>query len=54
MKTGRRWGDLWSLKPVFLLSWALMEDPYPDDEFVEDDVPDEEQGRPLPALRRGA
>src|SRR6266700_2965070 len=39
----QEWGDLWSLKPVFALSWALMEDPY-DDEFFEDDVPDEEQG----------
>jgi len=41
---GENWeemGDMWSLKPVFLLSWALMEDPYPlDDEFVEDDDDD--------------
>lgn len=31
--------DLWSLKPVFLLSWALMEDPYGPlrDEFVQDE-----------------
>ena len=41
----QEWGDLWSLKSVFALSWALMEDPY-DDEFLEDDVPDEEQGSP--------
>ncbi len=28
-----QWGDLWALKPVFLLSWALTEDPYtPDDD----------------------
>jgi hypothetical protein len=42
---GENWeemGDLWSLKPVFLLSWALMQDPY-GDELTEDD-PDEEQG----------
>ena len=47
---GENWeemGDMWSLKPVFLLSWALMEDPYPpDDEFVDDDVPDNEQAKP--------
>ena len=49
----QEWGDLWSLKSVFALSWALMEDPY-DDEFLEDDVPDEEQGSPLPPVRRGA
>src|SRR6266851_1345783 len=41
----QEWGDLWSLKSVFALSWALMEDPY-DDEFLEDEVPDEEQGSP--------
>jgi hypothetical protein len=47
---GENWeemGDMWSLKPVFLLSWALMEDPYPpDDEFVDGDVPDDEQANP--------
>src|SRR5207249_2606213 len=26
----QEWGDLWSLKSVFALSWALMEDPYDD------------------------
>ncbi len=33
-------GDLWSLRPVFLLSWALMEDPYGPlrDEFVQDET----------------
>jgi hypothetical protein len=38
-------GDLWSLKPVFLLSWALMEDPYGPlrDEFVQDDLSDDDQ-----------
>ena len=41
----QEWGDLWSLKSVFALSWALMEDPY-DDELLEDDLPDEEQGSP--------
>jgi hypothetical protein len=43
---GENWeemGDLWSLKPAFLLSWALMEDPY-GDELMEDDDPEEEQG----------
>jgi len=42
---GENWedmGDLWSLKPVFLLSWALMQDPYGDE--LTDDDPDEEQG----------
>jgi len=41
-------GDLWSFKPVFLLSWALMEDPYGPlrDEFVQDDPPDDEQASP--------
>jgi hypothetical protein len=41
----QEWGDMWSVKPVFALSWALMEDPY-DDEFFEDDVLDEEPGSP--------
>jgi hypothetical protein len=38
------YADLWSLKPVFQLSWALMEDPYGDlrDEFLLDEYPDEE------------
>jgi hypothetical protein len=41
------YGDLWSLKPVFLLSWALMEDPYGAlrDEFLEDEDLDDEQAR---------
>jgi hypothetical protein len=41
-------GDLWSLKPVFLLSWALMEDPYGPlrDEFVRDYLPEDEQTSP--------
>jgi hypothetical protein len=31
---------LWSLRPVFLLSWGLMEDPYAPmrDEFLQDEV----------------
>ena len=41
----QEWGDLWSLKLVFALSWALMEDPY-DDELFEDDILDEEQRSP--------
>ncbi len=38
------YGDLWSLRPVFLLSWALMEDPYGAlrDEFVQDEPPEKE------------
>jgi len=34
------YGDLWSLRPVFLLSWGLMEDPYAPlrDEFLQDEV----------------
>jgi hypothetical protein len=38
-------GDLWALKPVFLLSWALMEDPYGPlrDEFHQDNLPGDEQ-----------
>ena len=41
-------GDLWSLKPVFLLSWSLMEDPYGPlrDEFVQDDLPDDDKASP--------
>ena len=39
---GENWeelGDLWSLKTVFLLSWALLEDPYGElrDEFMQDE-----------------
>lgn len=39
------YGDLWSLRPIFLLSWALMEDPYGSlrDEFIQDEVGDEEE-----------
>lgn len=39
------YGDLWSLRPVFLLSWALMEDPYGAlrDEFVQDELPDDQE-----------
>jgi hypothetical protein len=42
------YGDLWSLRPVFQLSWALAEDPYGPlrDEFVEDELGEEEQGSP--------
>jgi hypothetical protein len=45
---GENWeeyADLWSLKPVFLLSWSLVEDPYgpPRDEFLQDEVPHEEE-----------
>ena len=48
---GESWeeyGDLWSLKPVFLLSWSLMEDPYGAlrDEFVQDEIVDQEQASP--------
>ena len=34
------YGDLWSLRPVFLLSWGLMEDPYAPmrDEFLQDEA----------------
>jgi hypothetical protein len=40
---GENWeelGDLWSLKTVFLLSWALLEDPYGElrDEFMQDEA----------------
>ena len=46
-KTGRRWGDLWSLKSVFAAVLGADGGPVSaDDEFVEDDVPDEEQGSP--------
>jgi hypothetical protein len=36
-------GDLWALKPVFLLSWALTEDPYGPlrDEFLHDNLPED-------------
>lgn len=39
---GENWeefGDLWSLKTVFLLSWALLEDPFGElrDEFMQDE-----------------
>jgi len=45
---GENWeemGDLWSLRPVFLLSWALMEDPYGPlrDEFFQDEPGDDER-----------
>jgi hypothetical protein len=42
------YGDLWSFRPVFQLSWALVEDPYGPlrDEFVEDDLADDEQASP--------
>jgi len=45
---GENWeelGDMWSLRPVFLLSWALMEDPYGPrrDEFMQDETGDDEQ-----------
>jgi len=45
---GENWediGDLRSLKPVFLLSWALMEDPYGAlrDEFMQDEPGGDEQ-----------
>lgn len=48
---GENWedvGDLWSLKPVFLLSWALMEDPYGAlrDEFMQDEPGAEEERDP--------
>ena len=38
------YGDLWSLRPVFALSWALMADPYGPlrDEYFEDEFPDKE------------
>jgi hypothetical protein len=38
-------GDLWSLRPVFLLSWTLMEDPYGPlrDEFIQDETRGDEQ-----------
>ena len=41
-------GDLWALKPVFLLSWALTEDPYGPlrDEFLQDNLPEDEQESP--------
>ena len=44
---GENWeelGDMWSLRPVFLLSWALMEDPYGPlrDEFMQDETGDNE------------
>jgi len=41
-------GDLWALKPVFLLSWALTEDPYGPlrDEFFQDNLPEDEQEGP--------
>lgn len=46
---GENWeeiGDLWSLKTVFLLSWALMEDPYGAlrDEFMQDEPGGDERG----------
>jgi hypothetical protein len=46
---GENWeelGDLWSLKPVFLLSWALIEDPYGAlrDEFMDDERESSEAG----------
>jgi hypothetical protein len=40
---GDNWedGDLWALRPVFALSWALMHDPYGPlrDEYFEDEFP---------------
>jgi hypothetical protein len=41
-------GDLWALKPVFLLSWALTEDPYGPlrDEFLHGNLPEDEQESP--------
>jgi len=46
-ETWEEYGDLWALKPVFLLSWALMEDPYGAlrDEFARDEA-DPEQASP--------
>jgi hypothetical protein len=36
------YADLWGLKPVFLLSWALLQDPFSDLEAdLAADVPDE-------------
>jgi hypothetical protein len=38
------YGDLWALRPVFALSWALMQDPYGAlrDEYFEDEFHDKE------------
>jgi hypothetical protein len=38
------YGDLWALRPVFALSWALMADPYGSlrDEYFEDEFPDKQ------------
>ncbi len=49
-------GDLWALKPVFLLSWALTEDPVrPAPRRVRPRQPARRRtGKPISPLRRGA